>query len=102
VAIGCPDLPSDEKEWCTRYAWHLLGRSLVVGGADGPWPLVLTDVELESMSRPQRAQFCEAIKVRHPEGTPLTGEAATAVVTAAMQAIGVSPPADLPAATMAP
>jgi hypothetical protein len=92
VAIDCPDLTSDEKEWCTRYAWHLLGRSLVVGGADGPWPLVLTDVELESMSRPQRAQFCEAIKVRHPEGTPLTGPAATALVTAAMQAIGVSPP----------
>jgi hypothetical protein len=102
VAIDCPDLPSDEKEWCTRYAWHLLGRSLVVGGADGPWPLVLTDVELESMSRPQRTQFCAAIKVRLPEGTPLTGQAATALVTAAMQAIGVSPPADLPAATMAP
>jgi hypothetical protein len=73
------------------HAWQLLGRALLADGADGPWALALTDVELESLEAQQRGRFCDELKVRHPELTPLAGDRALVVVAEAMLAIGVTP-----------
>lgn len=92
VAIASPDIPPEEKPPFTVQAWFLLGRSLLADGADGPWELAMTDIELEAMDGRQRASFRDELKARHPNGTPLPSEEALPVVRAAMSAIGVTPP----------
>jgi hypothetical protein len=92
VAIGCPDIPSDEKPLFTRHAWLLLGRALVVGGANGPWELAMTDVEREAMEEQQRRRFCNELKARPPKGTELDGEGEMSLVRRSMLAIGIVPP----------
>lgn len=89
VAIVCPDILPEEKPPYTAQAWFLLGRSLLTDGADGPWELAITDIELEAMDSHQRKCFCDELKARHPELSPLPGEKALPLIRAAMCAIGV-------------
>lgn len=91
VAIASPDIPAEEKPPYTVQAWLLLGRSLLVGGAGGPWALAMTDIELEAMDAQQRSRFSGELKTRHPAGTPLAAAEALPLVRAAMFAIGVAP-----------
>ncbi len=93
VAIGCPEIPDDEKRLFTQHAWLLLGRALVAGGVDrGPWKLAMTDPELEVLEKQQRHRFREEIKARLPEGANLDGQGVT-LIRESMQAIGITPPA---------
>jgi hypothetical protein len=111
VAIACPDIPPEEKPPYTAQAWLLLGRSLLAAGADGPWELTMTDIELEAMDTRQRNRFRDELKARHPKNTPLPDQEALPLVRAAMSVIGVAPPepgadaspaADAPASKAAP
>jgi hypothetical protein len=92
VAIGCPDIPSDEKLLFTRRAWFLLGRALLAGGAKGPWMLAMTDIELEAMKEPDRRSFCDMLKARSPWKTKLDDEGETSLVRESMLAIGIALP----------
>jgi hypothetical protein len=92
VAIGCPDMPSDEKLLFTRRAWFLLGRALLAGGAKGPWMLAMTDIELEAMKEPDRRSFCDMLKARSPWKTKLDDEGETSLVRESMLAIGIALP----------
>ena len=92
VAIGCPDIPSDEKLLLTGRAWFLLGRALLVGGAKGPWMLAMTDIELEALEERDRRRFCDKLKARLPWETKLDHEGEISLVRDSMLAIGISAP----------
>ena len=92
VAIGCPDIPSDEKLLLTGRAWVLLGRALLVGGAKGPWMLAMTDIELEALEERDRRRFCDKLKARLPWETKLDHEGEISLVRDSMLAIGISAP----------
>lgn len=92
VAMGCPDMPLEEKPLFTAYAWLLLGRALVTGGANGPWARAMTDEELEAMEEQQRRRFCDELKTRSPNGTKLDRESAMRLIRESMLAIGIAPP----------
>ena len=93
VAIGCPEIPDDERRLFTGHAWLLLGRALVAAGVDGtPWKLALTDPELEVLEERQRRRFCEEIKVRLPKGAKPDRHGITLLVRESMLAIGITPP----------
>lgn len=91
VAIGCPDIPSDERLLFTRRAWFLLGRALLAGGAKGPWMLAMTGIELEAMGELDRRSFCDMLKARSPWKTKLDDEGETSLVRESMLAIGIAP-----------
>jgi hypothetical protein len=95
VAIGCPDIPSDEKLLFTGRAWFLLGRALLTGGAKGPWMLAMTDIELEAMEGPDRRRFCDILKARSPWETKLDEKEETSLVRESMLAIGIALPGDV-------
>ena len=92
VATSSPDMHEEVRRSYASRAWHLLGRSLLAEGADGPWGYVMTDVELGALDEQQRTEFLTELKQRHPELKPLDGEAAQALVKQAMHAIGIEPP----------
>jgi tetratricopeptide (TPR) repeat protein len=92
IAITSADIPRTEKASYLTQAWLLLGRSLLIGGADGPWQLAVTDIELEAMDAQQRRRFCDALKAQHPTLEPLSGREAMPLVTDAMAAISVTSP----------
>jgi tetratricopeptide (TPR) repeat protein len=91
VAMASPDLPPYDRPRYARQAWHMLGCALLAEGESGLWVYLLTDIELDAMDAQQRAQFCAAIKTRHPSRTALSGAAARLVVEDAMVAIGIEP-----------
>jgi tetratricopeptide (TPR) repeat protein len=93
VAMSCPDVQG-VRPTCASHAWHLLGRALLAEGTDGPWGNVMTDIELGALDEQKRRDFCIELQVRHPERTPLDGEAAQMVVKQAMHAIGIEPPSN--------
>jgi hypothetical protein len=92
VATASSALPANDRSHYAQRAWSLLGRALLAGGADAPWGLAVTDVELEALDAEKRCSFRDEIRGRHPQLTPLAGEAARYVVEEAMRAIGVAPP----------
>jgi len=92
VAITCSDVPQEEEQQYEGYAWYLLGRALVAGGADGPWERAMTDVELGAMDEHQRSRFCDELRARHPTLTPMVDERALPLVRDAMLAIGIALP----------
>jgi hypothetical protein len=92
AAMASPDLPSSDRAQYAQQAWILLGRSLLVEGTDGPWELMMTDVELDVLDAQQRSAFRGELRIRHPQLTPLAGDAAQQVVEEAMHAIGVHEP----------
>ncbi len=92
VAMTVPDLPSHEGSEYAQQAWILLGSALLADGEAGPWVLMTTDVELEALSAQQRNGFRDEIRIRHPQLTPLAGEAARHVIEEAMRAIGADQP----------
>jgi hypothetical protein len=94
VAASCPDVQDEMRSAYALHAWQLLGRALLAEGADSPWGHVMTDIELSGLDQSKRREFCIELKARHPELTPLNGEAAQMVVKQAMHAIGIEPPSN--------
>src|SRR5215510_4986983 len=94
VAMSSPDMHEELRSAYASRTWHLLGRSLLAEGAEGPWGYVMTDVELGALEEQQRTDFLTELKQRHPELKPLDGEAAQMLVKQAMHAIGIEPPGD--------
>jgi hypothetical protein len=92
VATASSALPANDRSHYAQRAWSLLGRALLAGGADAPWGLAVTDVELAALDAEKRRCFRDEIRRRYPQRTPLAGEAARHVVEEAMHAIGVDPP----------
>jgi hypothetical protein len=91
VATASSALPANDRSHYAQRAWSLLGRAFLAGGADAPWGLAVTDVELEALDAEKRRCFLGEIRGRNPQLTPLAGEAARPVVEAAMHVIGVGP-----------
>jgi hypothetical protein len=89
VAITCSDAPRELKQEYEGYAWYLLGRALIAGGASGPWELAMTDDELEAMDKHRRSCFCDELKAWHPSLTTIDDETARSLVKDVMLMIGI-------------
>jgi hypothetical protein len=92
VALGLQDDAGGPASLWERRAWHLLGRSLLVGGEEGPWELVMTDIELQNLDPVLRSRFCQELQVRNPGLVALPDVEAHALVDEAMTALALVPP----------
>jgi hypothetical protein len=75
-----------------RRAWHLLGRSVLVGGDEGPWERVVTDIELRTLDPTLRSKFCEELKARTADSAGIPDLEARALVEEVMCALDIGPP----------
>jgi len=75
-----------------RRVWHLLGRSLLVGGDEGPWELVVTDIELQNLDPALRSRFCEELKTRNGSLAKLPDVEARALVDEVMGVLALASP----------
>jgi hypothetical protein len=94
MAVTCSDAPRDLKREYESYAWYLLGRALIAGGANGPWELAMNDDELEAMDRHRRTSFRDELRARHPALTPMEDEKVRSLVKDVMLMIGILPPGE--------
>ena len=93
VAMGCPNLPGDQRALSERRAWHYLGRALVLSPTGrGPWPRMITDEELSALDIESREKFGDEIKKRRGRFRGLGYLEADRIVEAAMAALGPAGP----------
>lgn len=91
------DQDGNASVWEAR-AWHLLGRSLLVGGRESPWNQTLTDPELENLDPALRRRFCDELKKCNPELSELPDAEAQRLVSEVMSALRLPPPEPMPGA----
>jgi hypothetical protein len=75
-----------------RRAWDLLGRSLLVGGDEGPWNRVMSDIELQSLDPVLRSRFCDELKSRNPSMAKLADVRARALVDEVLGVLAIVQP----------
>jgi hypothetical protein len=92
VAAASPVFEKPERIAHERRAWNLLGRSLLVGGAEGPWDLSLQDVELAALELGKRRNLYTALKTAHPEVAKEPDTTAGPIVERVLEGLGVPAP----------
>lgn len=94
-AVAAGAIADDEVEQASQWksrAWHLLGRSLLVGGAEAPWNQSLTDIQLQNLDRDQRRTFRDKLKALSPDLTKRDDPDAQGLVNKIMRELGLPLP----------